>query len=627
MYCKKCGMHISDQSRFCRFCGASVTPPIPAEMSYSSNLPSGAGGTVPEVPDLTVEEAAVPSQEYTTPPTAPEEPVWNEDYTEEIGSYEDIMLEFTTDSYAPQPQQDIPPAEPPQERSSKRGILIAVSVVLILALLIGTTVLCIKVLIPDPQEEPILEEAIVEQTPEIPVVSTLPSPAVSNVIEKEPEDSVVMPQIAPPESSPEASPENSPENSPETSPETSAAASPVVSVLPSATATPVPSHDASSGNTTVSGTRYVDNVSVGAYFRSAPSQEESNILATVNLGTRVDFIELYNSTYSKVKYNGTYGYIATQYLSEKKPNLTVSGTVYVTNVDYCAYLRSTPEKSDYNTVTYVYLDEALEYIETSGSYIKVKKGIYYGYVHGDYISFSPPNTTPLYTMYVTGVTYGAYFLNYPRQGSLVLATVPPNTAVSYIEDSANNYCKVSYDGKIGYILKDYLTKTSPDQQANEKATAALLVYSLDHSYSYYSFLDLNGDGVDEMLVTNDCLQQDSRWVSSSATLLAYENGKVVEKGVLNASGGDSPMFHIENEDGSYQLVTEFSEKARYVCTFYTLDKSGKLSYEAWSIEYENGVEKYYVDRNGSRQETTVAEHNQAVTSPDYYYVLYEGHIG
>ena len=74
----------------------------------------------------------------------------------------------------------------------------------------------------------------------------------------------------------------------------------------------------SSDNTTVIGNYYVVNCQTSVTLRRTPSTTSVE-LAQVPLGQAVGFIEEGNAEFSKVNYNGTIGYILTQYLSAQKP--------------------------------------------------------------------------------------------------------------------------------------------------------------------------------------------------------------------------------------------------------------------------------------------------------------------
>ena len=73
-----------------------------------------------------------------------------------------------------------------------------------------------------------------------------------------------------------------------------------------------------SDNTTVIGNYYVVNCQTSVTLRRTPSTTSVE-LAQVPLGQTVGFIEESNAEFSKVNYNGTIGYILTQYLSAQPP--------------------------------------------------------------------------------------------------------------------------------------------------------------------------------------------------------------------------------------------------------------------------------------------------------------------
>lgn len=70
-------------------------------------------------------------------------------------------------------------------------------------------------------------------------------------------------------------------------------------------------------NTTVSDYVYITNVKNSAYFRVRPTEDESNsnIICEIPLGEKVGYIENYDYTFAKVKYNGRVGYVKWDYLS------------------------------------------------------------------------------------------------------------------------------------------------------------------------------------------------------------------------------------------------------------------------------------------------------------------------
>lgn len=62
-------------------------------------------------------------------------------------------------------------------------------------------------------------------------------------------------------------------------------------------------------------TMYVSNVKHSIYLRSAPVEDESNIIMEIPLGEAVTLIEYTNDTFYKINYRGTVGYAKAEYLS------------------------------------------------------------------------------------------------------------------------------------------------------------------------------------------------------------------------------------------------------------------------------------------------------------------------
>ncbi len=650
MFCRNCGQKIPDEARFCRYCGtqtparAGTVPVIVPEPEIPA---SDLSGVAPEVPDMgghNYSSYYYDDGAYSTAAAGAWTAGTAAGYVSDpdVGSYEDIMSEFsghTGSAYNAAPPEtaggcveEVPkPAYVPvsgkkaagkkKSGSKNRTALVVVSCILILGLLIAATALCIDVLIPDPEEEPLVVQEQPSPSPspeEAPspsispeIAAPTPSPSGNTVLMPEPSHGVVMPEISPPQQSAEPSPAATPTPSP-------------ISTLtptstPAPTPTPTPVHNAASGNTTVVGSRYVDNVAYSAYFRSAPEQDDSNVIKNVLLGTKVDFIEVYNSTYSKVKYDGVYGYIATSYLSSTKPNLTVVGKAYGAGMDWFAYLRTSPEQSTTNIVygAYVCLDQEVGYIESENGYCKIKVGSYYGYVSEDYLSFTAPDNSIKSTMYVTGVQNAAYLMSYPNKNAAALGYVLLDTSVGYISDSSNGYYKVSYNGTVGYVNSSYLTSVDPnDKEAQAQAAqTTLFEYSRAGGFSYYASVDMDGDGITEMLAGTESNMVDGVDTCSSAVLLAYRNGSVVELGTLNDLGGLTGMCRTKTGDTT-TIITQWGGSGKNILTFHTLDSSGKLVKEEWVAETTESGTNYTVTANGSTRVATQSEFESKATAMD-----------
>ena len=142
-----------------------------------------------------------------------------------------------------------------------------------------------------------------------------------------------------------------------------------------------------SGNTTVSEYRYVANVKYSIYLRSAPTENDGNIICEIPLGTQIGYIEATNGVFSKINYNGTIGYSKTEYLSRTKPNLsTPSNILTVCNVKVSIYLRSAPVENGNNIICEIPVGTQVELIErTNSTFYKIRYNGYVGYSKAEYL--------------------------------------------------------------------------------------------------------------------------------------------------------------------------------------------------------------------------------------------------
>ena len=74
---------------------------------------------------------------------------------------------------------------------------------------------------------------------------------------------------------------------------------------------------ATSSNTTVTSWKYVVGVADSVYFHARPEDSEDNIVLTVPLNTQVGYIEDAGNGFSRVEYQGQYGYIKSEYLADE----------------------------------------------------------------------------------------------------------------------------------------------------------------------------------------------------------------------------------------------------------------------------------------------------------------------
>ena len=227
-------------------------------------------------------------------------------------------------------------------------------------------------------------------------------------------------------------------------------------------------------NTTVVSDKYIVNVAKSAYFRSTPSESEDNVICTIPLNTKVGFIEVTDNVFSRVKYNGQYGYVKSEFLSNypevQTPvsdgeNTTVVSYKYIVNVDKAAYFRSTPSENADNVINTLLLNTKVGFIEVTDSvFSKVEYKGQYGYVKTEFLGNSPESTTSVSGnttvesyKYIVNVAKTAYFRSTPNEyEDNVICTIPLNTKVGFIEVTDSVFSRVEYNGQYGYVKSEFL---------------------------------------------------------------------------------------------------------------------------------------------------------------------------
>ena len=236
---------------------------------------------------------------------------------------------------------------------------------------------------------------------------------------------------------------------------------PAPTAAPAAPAAPA----AQPENNVISRYVYVANVQNSIYFRSAPAENDGNIITEIPLGTMVGFVENVDSVFAKINYNGQIGYAKQQYLSDVQPsvNNTVSDYMYVANVKNSIYFRSSPSENDGNIICEIPLGTRVGFIENANSvFAKISYNGQTGYAKREYLSYSRPSTSSSSsgsTMTVVNVDYAIYLRSSPSESSdsNLIMEIPVGATVSYLGTANSTFYKISYGGTVGYAKQIYLS--------------------------------------------------------------------------------------------------------------------------------------------------------------------------
>ena len=217
----------------------------------------------------------------------------------------------------------------------------------------------------------------------------------------------------------------------------------------------------STTTTTQSGTVKVTG---GLNVRSGAGTGYS-VIGSLSNGAKVEIVETSGSWY-KIKYGSGYGYVSKDYVTvssssnggstsnggNNSATTTQSGTVKVTGA---LNVRS-GAGTGYSVIGSLSNGAKVEIVETSGSWYKIKYGSGYGYVSKDYILV---NTRSIAENTVLregiAVTVALKVRNESNYESNVIGTIAMGEKVSVLEDSGE-WSKIEYNGKMGYILNEYV---------------------------------------------------------------------------------------------------------------------------------------------------------------------------
>ncbi len=237
--------------------------------------------------------------------------------------------------------------------------------------------------------------------------------------------------------------------------------------IPAASSAPIPTALPTS-NEVVQTTMFVANVKNSIYFRSAPTEDNGNIICEIPISTPVGFIENTDAIYAKVRYNEQSGWVKREYLSSTQPTAppivqdnTVKFIMYVANVKNSIYLRSTPAEISGNILCEIPLGTAVGYItDADAPFAKVSYNGSIGYCKSEYLSYSVPRTQSRNsdTMYVVNVKTSIYLRSAPvEENGNIICEIPVGSAVTFLENTNGTFYKISWNGTIGYSKSEYLS--------------------------------------------------------------------------------------------------------------------------------------------------------------------------
>ena len=192
------------------------------------------------------------------------------------------------------------------------------------------------------------------------------------------------------------------------------------------------------------------------------------IISTLPAGTHVVVSERSSGNWATVVYNGTVGYISSDYLKRANDMDASFGTGTIDG----SYVRMRSGASTSSSILGTYNSgTTMTVTGVSGAWYKVNYNGTDGYVHSDYVSLSGVTSSGGSASGSNGSVKGSDVRM--RSGasttSSILGVYNTGTEMTITGESGNWY-KVSYGGNDGYVSKDYMTTTKPSSGGSTSQT-------------------------------------------------------------------------------------------------------------------------------------------------------------
>ena len=177
------------------------------------------------------------------------------------------------------------------------------------------------------------------------------------------------------------------------------------------------------------------------------------IISTLPAGTHVVVSTRSSGGWATVVYNGTVGYISSDYLKRANEMDASFGTGTING----SYVRMRSGASTTSSILGTYQNGTpLTITGTENGWTKVTIGGVSGYIRSDYVSGGGADSK---AGYIKGT--GVRMRSGASTTISILGVYNTGTKMTITGESGNWY-KVSYSGRDGYVSKDYMTTTKPD---------------------------------------------------------------------------------------------------------------------------------------------------------------------
>ena len=200
------------------------------------------------------------------------------------------------------------------------------------------------------------------------------------------------------------------------------------------------------------GTLTVTNCREWVSLRSGPSTASAR-LKKVPLGAVVEAY-YYNSRFYECRYNGTWGYILAENLTNGYTSSAYMGTMYVAHCNSYVTLRKNPSTSSAELAR-VPLGASVEAYYYDRQFAMCVYGDQQGYILLEYLSDEPARLSYMGTKHIVNCNSWVTLRKSPSTGAATVTRIPKGAAVeAYHYNGQFAYCE--YNGLDGYVLLRYI---------------------------------------------------------------------------------------------------------------------------------------------------------------------------
>jgi len=229
----------------------------------------------------------------------------------------------------------------------------------------------------------------------------------------------------------------------------------------------------SSADTTSTETAIGTLRTTGAVNMRSGASTGHSIIRTLTANSSVEVLEQQSNGWSRVRHNGTSGFIRSDLLSESGAAGTQSSTVMRTTG--VVNFRTGPSTSN-SIIRTLSSGTNVDVLENqSNGWSKVNHNNSTGYIRSDLLTSSTAGSSSEASIGTLKTVTGVNFRSGPSTSHRVIRLLQVNTSVEVLENQSNGWSKVRHNGTTGYIRSDLLGSGARTIELIDWSTASSIV--------------------------------------------------------------------------------------------------------------------------------------------------------